>query len=57
MQLNTQRSLELGRKVRETFGSWKNVKEAATHQGGIYVLDRAAIRQAKSRVKMQRKSA
>lgn len=53
MELNTRESLELGRKLREIFGRWQAIREAATRREGVYVLDPAAIRSALAKKRAQ----
>lgn len=38
MRVNTVRSLELGRKIYERYGSWEAVRKAARLRDGVYEL-------------------
>lgn len=44
MQINSAKALNLGRELHESFGSWRNAREAAVQRNGVYVIDRAEIR-------------
>lgn len=47
MQLNTTKSIELGRKVHSTFGSWKAARTAAVqNDDGVYVLKPDVVKKA-----------
>lgn len=44
MQLNTEQSIDLGRRVHRVFGSWKKAREAATKtDDGVYRIKDARI--------------
>ncbi len=44
MQLNTEESIDLGRRVHRTFGSWKKAREAATKtDDGVYRIQDARV--------------
>ncbi|QWT16700.1 hypothetical protein [Sphingobium xenophagum] len=49
MQINSAKALNLGREVHESFGSWKKAREAAIQRNGVYVIDRAKIREANAK--------
>ena len=47
MQLNTEESIDLGRRVHRTFGSWKKAREAAVKtDDGIYRIANAQLAKA-----------
>lgn len=47
MQLNTEKSIDLGRQVHRTFGSWKKAREAAIKSDdGVYRIPEDRITQA-----------
>lgn len=47
MQLNTPKSIALGRKVHRAFGSWQKAREAATKaEDGTYCLDAELVEKA-----------
>lgn len=46
MQLNTAQSISLGRRVHNTFGSWRRARELAVRTAdGVYKLDDSAVAQ------------
>lgn len=49
MQLNTAKSIALGRKVHDAFGSWRAARAAAVrNDDGVYVLTWDAVKKAAS---------
>lgn len=38
MRINSEKSLALGKRLHEEFGSWEKVREAADYLDGVYVL-------------------
>ena len=44
MQLNTEKSIDLGRRVHRVFGSWKKAREAAIKtDDGVYRIQDARV--------------
>lgn len=39
MRVNTTRSMEVGRIVKERFGTWQEVRRAAKRVRGVYVIE------------------
>lgn len=38
MRVNTAKSIALGKRIHEEFGSWEKAREAADYRDGVYVL-------------------
>jgi hypothetical protein len=38
MRLNTEKAIQLGRKLHAKYGSWENIRKHSTYVDGVWVL-------------------
>jgi hypothetical protein len=55
MRVNTAKSIALGKRIHNEFGSWAKAREAAEFQDGVYVLRPGRDDARKSERKLPRK--
>lgn len=48
MRVNTTKSLRLAARVKQRYGSWQAVKDAARLENGIYIIERAPKEESQS---------